>query len=156
MIEARLIRVSVRETGNGGRKKGQPPKNRSVCLMDRYLGCRRRSGRLSPGGGRSAVVVYLKLRSQMGAWRASCPHFFMLRHIGSGKRKEKFHEEAFCPARSAAGRIGRRSAGRWDVCPFRFHSGNPGRGSPSVRSSAMEIHSIYLEKRFAPWNFSPI
>ena len=36
----------------------------------------------------------------------------MLRHIGSGKRKEKFHEEAFCPARSAAGRIGRRSAGR--------------------------------------------
>lgn len=41
----------------------------------------------------------------MGAWRASCPIFFMLRHIGSGKRKEKFHEEAFCPARSAAGRI---------------------------------------------------
>ena len=38
----------------------------------------------------------------MGAWRASCPHFFMLRHIGSGKRKEKFHEEAFCPALMAA------------------------------------------------------
>ena len=36
------------------------------------------------------------------------------------------------------------------------HRGNPGEAAPAVRISAMEIHSFYLEKRFAPWNFSPI
>ena len=77
MIEARLIRVSTRQTGKMDGERVSRRRAPDRCLAEGRLGRRRTSGGLSSGNGRCAVMICLTGRPSNGVMAEVMAPFFM-------------------------------------------------------------------------------